>query len=262
MCWREPLFCCCAIYSYTIYSCMYVPGGLYLKSDTTTALFFFFFFARLIFSASCFLFFLVRTPDFFFTWRYFLFVCLFVCLFVFVCFCLIVVFCCAAAVPRLRCSFQVGFCTFDSTVHHYNLKATLSQPQILVVPDHTDPFLPAPDDLLVNLSESRAVVMTLLDSLANVGALPVCMWLYIWYVIRRYQVYVFYVGTSLVGDKRVIRILVLNPKGHYVSEQLSPKIGILRIYIYILFMYTLLVYYCNVRTKRSSCFGAGWYVFL
>lgn len=65
--------------------------------------------------------------------------------------------------------FQVGFCTFDSTVHHYNLKSSLSQPQILVVPDHSDPFLPAPDDLLVNLSESRAVVYTLLDSLANVG---------------------------------------------------------------------------------------------
>lgn len=64
----------------------------------------------------------------------------------------------------------MGFCTFDSTVHHYNLKSSLSQPQILVVPDLSDPFLPAPDDLLVNLSESRAVVYTLLDSLANVGA--------------------------------------------------------------------------------------------
>ncbi|CAM9939519.1 unnamed protein product [Sphacelaria rigidula] len=38
---------------------------------------------------------------------------------------------------------------------------------MLVVPDLSDPFLPVPEDLLVNLSESRAVVETLLDSLAQ-----------------------------------------------------------------------------------------------
>lgn len=60
-------------------------------------------------------------------------------------------------------------CTYDSGVHYYNLKSTLSQPQMLVVPDLTDPFPPVPDDLLVNLSESRAVVESLLESLAQVG---------------------------------------------------------------------------------------------
>lgn len=67
---------------------------------------------------------------------------------------------------------QVGFCTFDSSVHFYNLKSSLSQPQMLVVPDLSDPFLPVPDDLLVNLSESRSVVDTLLDNLAQVRAGP------------------------------------------------------------------------------------------
>ncbi|CAM9383976.1 unnamed protein product [Scytosiphon promiscuus] len=62
---------------------------------------------------------------------------------------------------------MVGFCTFDSSVHFYNLKSTLSQPQMLVVPDLADPFLPVPEDLLVNLSESRSVVDTLLDNLAQ-----------------------------------------------------------------------------------------------
>lgn len=62
---------------------------------------------------------------------------------------------------------QVGICTFDSGVHYYNLKASLSQPQMLVVPDLSDPFLPVPEDLLVNLSESRAVVDTLLENLAQ-----------------------------------------------------------------------------------------------
>ncbi|CAM9942834.1 unnamed protein product, partial [Hapterophycus canaliculatus] len=62
---------------------------------------------------------------------------------------------------------MVGFCTFDSGVHFYNLKASLSQPQMLVVPDLADLFLPVPEDLLVNLSESRSVVDTLLDNLAQ-----------------------------------------------------------------------------------------------
>lgn len=36
---------------------------------------------------------------------------------------------------------------------------------MLVVPELDDPFLPLPDDLLVNLSESREVVEALLDAL-------------------------------------------------------------------------------------------------
>ncbi|CAN0430934.1 unnamed protein product, partial [Discosporangium mesarthrocarpum] len=64
---------------------------------------------------------------------------------------------------------MVGLCTFDSTVHFYNLKSSLSQPQMVVVPDLAELFLPCPEDLLVNLSESRDVFETLLDSLGQVG---------------------------------------------------------------------------------------------
>jgi len=60
---------------------------------------------------------------------------------------------------------QVGFVTYDSTVHFYNLKSTLKQPQCYVVSELDDVFLPCPDDLLVNLSESREVIEALLDSL-------------------------------------------------------------------------------------------------
>jgi protein transport protein SEC24 len=60
---------------------------------------------------------------------------------------------------------QIGFLTFDSTLHFYNLKSSLTQPQMMVVADLEDPFLPLPDDMLVNLSESRTVVEALLDSL-------------------------------------------------------------------------------------------------
>ncbi|KAE9618908.1 putative von Willebrand factor, type A, Zinc finger, Sec23/Sec24-type, sec23/Sec24, trunk [Lupinus albus] len=62
---------------------------------------------------------------------------------------------------------QIGFATFDSTIHFYNLKSSLTQPQMLVVSDLDDIFVPLPDDLLVNLSESRNVVEIFLDSLPS-----------------------------------------------------------------------------------------------
>jgi protein transport protein SEC24 len=62
---------------------------------------------------------------------------------------------------------RIGFITFDNTVHFYNLKATLSQPQVLVVPDINNIFLPLPDDMLVNLQESRLVVTQLLEQLPS-----------------------------------------------------------------------------------------------
>jgi len=60
---------------------------------------------------------------------------------------------------------QIGFVTYNNSVHYYNLRATLSTPVMLCVPDIADVFLPLPEDLLVNLSESRGLVEHLLDSL-------------------------------------------------------------------------------------------------
>ncbi|KAI3773054.1 hypothetical protein L6452_04252 [Arctium lappa] len=62
---------------------------------------------------------------------------------------------------------QIGFITFDSTIHFYNMKSSLTQPQMMVVSDLDDIFIPLPDDLLVNLSESRTVVEAFLDSLPS-----------------------------------------------------------------------------------------------
>lgn len=59
----------------------------------------------------------------------------------------------------------VAFITYDNTLHYYNLKSTLSAPQMMVVAEIEDPFVPLPDDLLVNLRESRPLVDALLDSL-------------------------------------------------------------------------------------------------
>eukprot|EP01105_Mastigella_eilhardi_P002054 TRINITY_DN1246_c3_g1_i1.p1 TRINITY_DN1246_c3_g1~~TRINITY_DN1246_c3_g1_i1.p1 ORF type:complete len:909 (-),score=246.17 TRINITY_DN1246_c3_g1_i1:29-2374(-) len=69
--------------------------------------------------------------------------------------------------PRTR----FGVVTFDNTVHFYNLKSSLSQPQMLTVPDLQNMLLPVPEDeLLVNLSESKQVVLQLLEKLPKMFA--------------------------------------------------------------------------------------------
>ncbi|XP_026227222.1 protein transport protein Sec24A isoform X2 [Anabas testudineus] len=60
---------------------------------------------------------------------------------------------------------KVGFISFDSTIHFYNLQEGLSQPQMLIVSDIEDIFLPTPDGLLVNLNECKELVQDLLKSL-------------------------------------------------------------------------------------------------
>ncbi|XP_033500810.2 protein transport protein Sec24A isoform X3 [Epinephelus lanceolatus] len=60
---------------------------------------------------------------------------------------------------------KIGFITFDSTIHFYNLQEGLSQPQMLIVSDIEDIFLPTPDSLLVNLNECKELVQDLLKSL-------------------------------------------------------------------------------------------------
>ncbi|XP_055484086.1 protein transport protein Sec24B isoform X3 [Psammomys obesus] len=62
---------------------------------------------------------------------------------------------------------RIGFMTFDSTIHFYNLQEGLSQPQMLIVSDIDDVFLPTPDSLLVNLCESKELIKDLLNALPN-----------------------------------------------------------------------------------------------
>ena len=74
---------------------------------------------------------------------------------------------------------QVGFVTFDTSVHFYSLKPKLRAPQMLVVPDINELFLPVPDELLVNLHESRPLIDKLLTSLpdmfAGTRAMEICL---------------------------------------------------------------------------------------
>ncbi|XP_068137632.1 protein transport protein Sec24B isoform X2 [Hyperolius riggenbachi] len=62
---------------------------------------------------------------------------------------------------------KIGFVTFDSTVHFYNLQEGISQPQMLIVSDVDEIFLPTPDGLLVNLHESMELIKDLLTALPS-----------------------------------------------------------------------------------------------
>lgn len=68
-----------------------------------------------------------------------------------------------ASNERLR----FGLITYDASVHFYNLRSTLKQPQMFVVSDTEKVFLPQPDDLIVNVSDSIDVINSLLDNLPN-----------------------------------------------------------------------------------------------
>lgn len=62
---------------------------------------------------------------------------------------------------------QIGFLCYDSALYFFNLEESLSQPQMLIVSDVDDVFLPCPDNLLVNLHESKEMVTDLLNQLPN-----------------------------------------------------------------------------------------------
>ena len=59
----------------------------------------------------------------------------------------------------------VGFLTYDDKVHYYNLKSTLKQPQMIVNTDDDPDFLPLPEDLMVNLTDSKDLIIELLNQL-------------------------------------------------------------------------------------------------
>ncbi|CAH1759678.1 6947_t:CDS:10 [Entrophospora sp. SA101] len=70
-------------------------------------------------------------------------------------------------IPNEENRTKIGFITVDTSLHFYSLNSNASEPQMLVVSDLEDIFLPRPDDLLVNLKESRTVVEALLSRLGD-----------------------------------------------------------------------------------------------
>ncbi|KAA0723816.1 Protein transport protein [Triplophysa tibetana] len=65
---------------------------------------------------------------------------------------------------------KVGFVTYNKILHFYNVKSALAQPQMMVVSDVAEMFVPLLDGFLVNFNESRAVINNLLDQIPDMFA--------------------------------------------------------------------------------------------
>ncbi|KAM3591988.1 uncharacterized protein V6R79_010919 [Siganus canaliculatus] len=72
--------------------------------------------------------------------------------------------------PEMDSVVRVGFVTYNKVLHFYNVKSSLAQPQMLVVSDVSDMFVPLLDGFLVNVSESRLVIESLLDQIPEMFA--------------------------------------------------------------------------------------------
>ena len=62
---------------------------------------------------------------------------------------------------------KIGIITFDRHVNFYNLAPVLERPQMMVVTDVNDPFVPLKEGLLVNVNDSRDVIEDLLSQLPH-----------------------------------------------------------------------------------------------
>lgn len=60
---------------------------------------------------------------------------------------------------------KVGFITYNNTVHFYNIKSTLAQPQMMVVGDVHEMFMPLLDGFLADPEDSEAVIDLLMDQI-------------------------------------------------------------------------------------------------
>ncbi|XP_068438888.1 protein transport protein Sec24C isoform X4 [Clinocottus analis] len=72
--------------------------------------------------------------------------------------------------PEMDSVVRVGFVTYNKVLHFYNVKSSLAQPQMLVVSDVSDMFVPLLDGFLVNVNESRLVIDSLLDQIPEMFA--------------------------------------------------------------------------------------------
>ncbi|NWQ64072.1 SC24D protein, partial [Neopipo cinnamomea] len=65
---------------------------------------------------------------------------------------------------------RVGFVTYNKVLHFFNVKSSLAQPQMMVVTDVSEVFVPLLDGFLVDFEESRSVVTNLLDQIPELFA--------------------------------------------------------------------------------------------
>lgn len=60
---------------------------------------------------------------------------------------------------------QIGFLTYNSMIHYYNLNSKNKMPAQIIIPDSKDCDIPLYEGILVNFQESKQQIFTLLDSL-------------------------------------------------------------------------------------------------
>lgn len=65
---------------------------------------------------------------------------------------------------------RVGFVTYNKALHFFNVKSSLAQPQMMVVTDVSEVFVPLLDGFLVSYQESQAVIHNLLDQIPEMFA--------------------------------------------------------------------------------------------
>ncbi|XP_019783426.2 protein transport protein Sec24D isoform X1 [Tursiops truncatus] len=67
-------------------------------------------------------------------------------------------------------SLRVGFITYNKVLHFFNVKSTLARPQMMVVTDVSEVFVPLLDGFLVSYQESQSVIHNLLDQIPEMFA--------------------------------------------------------------------------------------------
>ncbi|XP_067633805.1 protein transport protein Sec24C-like [Eurosta solidaginis] len=60
---------------------------------------------------------------------------------------------------------RIGFITYNSTVHFYNIKSSLAQPQIMLVGDVQDMFISLLDHFLCQPEKSEALIDALMEQI-------------------------------------------------------------------------------------------------
>lgn len=76
------------------------------------------------------------------------------------------------SIPNEDSRARVAFVTFDQRMHFYQIRSNEAEARVLVVSDAGEPFLPASSDLLVNLSECRTQIDSLLEQLPSFYTTP------------------------------------------------------------------------------------------
>lgn len=71
-------------------------------------------------------------------------------------------------VGQTKTKMRVGFITYDKTVHFYNIKSTLAQPQQLVVGDVNEMFMPLLDGFLGDIEESEDLIDQLMEQIPKI----------------------------------------------------------------------------------------------